>query len=155
MKRMLVLMLVSATLLTLSVWGGGAKETAPDTEAVKEVKLHIAYAGGDPLYKQVISDIVENFGKENPNIIVNNEASGTGSYPEFLKTKDAMGEFPDVVMIRNSTQYILANKLAVLPDELVNLFDDPVEFDGKVYDKVKSDNLFDQIAYAAYLCGCP
>ncbi|QJD84198.1 ABC transporter substrate-binding protein [Cohnella herbarum] len=109
-------------------------ESASPSEAKKEVKLTIGYATGDPAGKKAISDTIAAFTTANPNIkIVDTSEGTTSSYLDWLKTKDAVGEFPDIVEMRDTKVFADAGKIAELPANLVELFSTLPEVDGKKY----------------------
>lgn len=139
LKKMLkVVAGASALTLVLSACGGGAPsntaspaETAP---AKKEVSFSIAYAIGDPANKQAMATAVDAFMKANPNVKIKNISDGGSSaYLDFLKTKDAVGEFPDLVEMRDAQLFADAGKLAELPSDIAGLFDNVPQVNGKVY----------------------
>ncbi len=101
--------------------------------ASAQIKISMIYAGGDPLAKELISNSVAAFMKANPGVKVTEYPSPSGPYLDFIKVKDAVGEFPDLIEMRDTPMYVRAGKLAVLPAEVVDLVENPVQFDGKVY----------------------
>ncbi|MBW7453538.1 ABC transporter substrate-binding protein [Paenibacillus sepulcri] len=106
---------------------------AGNEQADKKVTMNFVYAGGDPATKQAISDAVNAFTKTHPNITINQEPSGSGPYADFLKTKDAVGEFPDFLEMRDTQIYADAGKLAELPSDLVELIDNAPKVNDKYY----------------------
>lgn len=111
-----------------------ASESASPSEAKKEVKFTIGYATGDPATKQAVNDAITAFTTANPNIkIVDTSEGTTSSYLDWLKTKDAVGEFPDLVEMRDTKVFADAGKIAELPADLVDLFSTLPEVDGKKY----------------------
>lgn len=110
--------------------GAAGASTAPK----KQVSFTIAYAPGDPSNKQGMADSIAAFTKANPNIkVVDISNNSSASYLEFLKTKDAVGEFPDLVEMRDTQLYADAGKLAELPAELKELFKTTPQINGKFY----------------------
>jgi raffinose/stachyose/melibiose transport system substrate-binding protein len=111
--------------------GGSAATAAP---AKKEVSFSIIYAIGDPAGKQAMADAVDAFTKANPHIKIQNFSDGgASSYLDFLKTKDAVNEFPDLVEMRDTQLFADAGKLAELPAELHGLFESLPVVNGKYY----------------------
>jgi raffinose/stachyose/melibiose transport system substrate-binding protein len=111
--------------------GGSAATPAP---AKKEVSFSIIYAIGDPATKQAMADSVDAFTKANPHIKIKNISDGgASSYLDFLKTKDAVNEFPDLVEMRDTQLFADAGKLAELPAELHGLFESLPKVNGKMY----------------------
>lgn len=80
-----------------------------------------------------MNSVVEKFNAAYPDITVTIEPGNGGAYSEFLKTKDSVGEFPDVMEMRDTAVYVRAGKLEPLPDDIVNLFKTTTAFAGKVY----------------------
>jgi raffinose/stachyose/melibiose transport system substrate-binding protein len=121
--------------------GGGA--------AAKKVSFTIGYATGDPATKQAISDTIKAFMDANPNINVTDISEGTASsYLDWLKTKDAVGEFPDLVEMRDTEVFLKAGKIAELPADLRDLFATLPEVGGKVYNAPLTLNAPQGIIYS-------
>ena len=71
----------------------------------QQFSFSIVYAGGDLAHKQGMSTVIADFERSHPNIQVNEISSGSGSYLDFLRTKDAVGEFPDLVEMRDTQMF--------------------------------------------------
>ncbi|MGN1142377.1 MAG: ABC transporter substrate-binding protein [Oliverpabstia sp.] len=116
-----------------------AEETAGETESTgesvvsKPTDLTLIFADGDEGFKSTMNDIVNRFNEKYADITVTIEPGNGGAYSEFLKTKDSVGEFPDVMEMRDTAVYVRAGKLEPLSDEIVSMFKSTTEFDGKVY----------------------
>ncbi|MDF2938307.1 MAG: transporter substrate-binding protein [Paenibacillaceae bacterium] len=105
---------------------------AASTAPKKNVTFTIGYATGDPATKQAMADAVAAFTKANPNIkITDLSEGGMASYLDWLKTKDAVGEFPDLVEMRDTQLFSEAGKIAELPAEWLALFNDAPKLNGK------------------------
>ncbi|MBN2983105.1 ABC transporter substrate-binding protein [Cohnella algarum] len=112
--------------------GSGGSESPSDPN--KEVEFTIGYATGDPATKQAIADSIKAFTEANPHINIVDVSEGTtSSYLDWLKTKDAVGEFPDLVEMRDTQLFADAGKIVELPQDLVDLFETVPEVDGKKY----------------------
>ncbi len=152
MKKLQVISIISLVIVALFAWscqkdeGGSASSSgsgssssgSSTTTTTKPVEQKVttityAYAGGDPLVKELISNSVEAFCKENPDIEIIQMPSGSGAYADFIRTKDAVGEFPDMLESRDTPVYVRADKLAELPEEVVALMDNPPVYEGKHY----------------------
>lgn len=113
--------------------------TAASTEAAAEsvvsapTALSFVFADGDDNFKTEMNKIVDNFNAANPDITITIEPGDGGSYSEFLKTKDSVGEFPDMMEMRDTAMYVRAGKVAPLSDDIKALFTSTVEFDGVTY----------------------
>ncbi len=106
--------------------------TAASTAPKKNVSFTIGYATGDPASKQAMADAVAAFTKANPHIkITDLSEGGMASYLDWLKTKDAVGEFPDLVEMRDTQLFSEAGKIAELPAEWLSLFSDAPKLNGK------------------------
>lgn len=161
-KRKLMAAALCATLAGTMLAGCGNKETqtataaateaaktAETTEAAKETEttaaeaaasivtepteLTFIFADGDEGAKSSMNEIVNRFNAAYPDITVKIQPGNGGAYSEFLKTKESVGEFPDVMEMRDTAVYYRAGMLEPLSDELVSLFQTTVEFDGKTY----------------------
>lgn len=111
-----------------------AASAAASTAPKKNVTFSIGYATGDPAGKQAMGDAITAFTKANPHIkITDLSEGGMASYLDWLKTKDAVGEFPDLVEMRDTQLFAEAGKIAELPSEWLELFTDAPIFNGKHY----------------------
>jgi raffinose/stachyose/melibiose transport system substrate-binding protein len=93
----------------------------------------LIFADGDEGAKASINETVNRFNKAYPDITVRIQPGNGGAYSEFLKTKESVGEFPDVMEMRDTPVYVRAGMLEPLPDDIVSLFNSTVPFDGKTY----------------------
>ena len=109
----------------------GAEDTGSIVSAPTE--LTFIFADGDEGAKASMNEIVNKFNETYPDITVTIEPGNGGAYSEFIKTKDSVGEFPDVMEMRDTAMYVRAGKLEPLPDDIVSLFRTTTAFDGKVY----------------------
>lgn len=113
--------------------------TAASTEAAAEsvvsapTALSFVFADGDDTFKTQMNKIVDDFNAANPDITITIEPGDGGSYSEFLKTKDSVGEFPDMMEMRDTAMYVRAGKVAPLSDDVKALFTSTVDFDGVTY----------------------
>ncbi|SFF39733.1 raffinose/stachyose/melibiose transport system substrate-binding protein [Paenibacillus algorifonticola] len=100
----------------------------------KEVAFTIGYATGDPATKQAMADAVSAFTKANPNIKINDlSGGGTAAYLDWLKTKEAVGEFPDLIEMRDTQLFAEAGKIAELPQAWLDLVADAPTLNDKHY----------------------
>ncbi|KUP26149.1 extracellular solute-binding protein [Paenibacillus sp. DMB5] len=122
---------------------------AATTDAKKEVQFSIGYASGDPATKEAIADAVKAFMEANPNVKIKDiSETSSAAYLDWLKTKDAVGEFPDLVEIRDTQVFADAGKIVELPADLAELFDNPPQVDGKVWNAPMSVNVPQGIIYS-------
>lgn len=128
--------------LVLTACGGGSSSSGTESSGAagseaspkKNVSFTIGYATGDPATKQAMADAIAAFTKANPNIkITDLSEGGSQAYLDWLKTKDAVNEFPDLVEMRDTQLFADAGKLAELPPELLSLFADAPKVNGKNY----------------------
>lgn len=96
-------------------------------------ELTFIFADGDEGAKEAINNIVDNFNATYSDITINIQPGDGGAYSEFLKTKDSVGEFPDIMEMRDTAMYVRAGKLAPLSDEITSLFMNTMQFDGETY----------------------
>lgn len=133
---------------------GNAPSSAPSEGAnggdkPAPVTLSVAYATGDPATKQAIETTIDAFTEANSHITVKNISETTSdSYLDWLKTKDAVGEFPDLVEMRDTKVFADAGKLAELPQELHGLFISLPQYDGKYYNAPIAGNAPNGIIYS-------
>lgn len=139
-KKLIALALTTAMLgsvFTGCSKGGGSDEGNADSEnkssGGEQVELNYIFADGDEGAKVTMNKVVEDFNESHPDIKVNIVPGNGSAYSEFLKTKDSVGEFPDVMEMRDTAMYVRAGKLAELPEDITSLFLNTQEFDGKVY----------------------
>jgi raffinose/stachyose/melibiose transport system substrate-binding protein len=125
-------------------------EAEPETTAsivTEPTELTFIFADGDEGAKQVMNDIVNKFNETYPDITVTIEPGNGGAYSEFLKTKDSVGEFPDIMEMRDTAMYVRAGKLEPLSEEIQSLFMTTTEFYGDVYTAPLSGENTDGIIY--------
>jgi raffinose/stachyose/melibiose transport system substrate-binding protein len=127
----LCMILIFSSILIFANGKGDSDSAMADT--VEKVTISFGYAGGDPLVKDLTSQRVIKFMDENPDIEIIQMPSGSGAYLEFLKTKDAVGEFPDILDSRDTSVWVRADKLAELPESVVSLVKQAPLLDGKAY----------------------
>lgn len=121
---------------TAASTGGGATETVAETAGsivTAPTELIYIFADGDEGAKASMNEIVKRFNETYPDITVKIEPGNGGAYSEFLKTKESVGEFPDVMEMRDTAVYQRAGMLEPLSDDVVSLFKTTTEFDGKTY----------------------
>lgn len=153
---------VLAASMVLSACGGGnsngSAATTPSAggngnaaggEAPKEVGFTIGYATGDPATKKAIADTVQRFMEANPHIKIKDiSETSSAAYLDWLKTKDAVGEFPDLVEMRDTEVFADAGKIVELPSDLLELFNNPPKVDGKVWNAPMQVNSPQGIIYS-------
>ena len=112
-----------------------SSEAAASTDSVVSAptELSFVFADGDDTFKTQMNKIVDDFNAANPDITITIEPGDGGSYSEFLKTKDSVGEFPDMMEMRDTAMYVRAGKVAPLSDDVKALFTSTVDFDGVTY----------------------
>lgn len=117
-----------------------AESTQGETEAAAEdaggivsapTELTFIFADGDEGAKSSMNEIVNRFNEAYPDITVTIEPGNGGAYSEFIKTKDSVGEFPDVMEMRDTAMYVRAGKLEPLSDEIVSFSEPPQPLTGK------------------------
>lgn len=115
--------------------GKAEEETAAKKEGIVSAPTSLTYifADGDEGAKNAMNEIVNRFNEAYPDITVKIQPGNGGAYSEFLKTKESVGEFPDIMEMRDTPMYVRADMLAPLPEDIVSLFKSTVEFDGNTY----------------------
>ena len=131
-----------------------ATEAATDTTAAtgesivtEPTELTFIFADGDDGAKESMNKMVDDFNAANPDITITIVPGNGGAYSEFLKTKDSVGEFPDIMEMRDTAVYVRAGKLAPLPDDIVSLFKTTTAFEGSVYTAPMAGENTDGIIY--------
>ena len=164
MKKRLIATLLVATMGLSLMTACGSEETTEATATTEETaeeaetetvdsivseptELTFIFADGDEGAKESITKIVDDFNATYEDITVTIEPGNGGTYSEFLKTKDSVGEFPDIMEMRDTATYVRAGKLAPLSDEIVSLFTSVTEYDGEVYTAPMSGENTDGIIY--------
>lgn len=111
------------------------ESTATMTESIVSAPTEITFifADGDEGGKAAMTAVVDKFNATYPDITVTIEPGNGGAYSEFLKTKDSVGEFPDVMEMRDTAVYVRAGKLEPLSEDITSLFRTTTEFYGQVY----------------------
>lgn len=126
-----------------------AEGEAGGNQAKNPVTISIAYATGDPATKQAIETTIDAFTDAYPHVTIKNISETTSeSYLDWLKTKEAVGEFPDLVEMRDTKIFADAGKLAELPEELHSLFTFLPEYEGKYYNAPLTGNNPNGIIYS-------
>ncbi|QYR19468.1 ABC transporter substrate-binding protein [Paenibacillus sp. sptzw28] len=133
LARFLVLAAVFAFLLSGCSFSNNTDHAAVEEDQQKQFSFSIVYAGGDVAHKQAVSTMIAAFERSHPNITITEINSGSGTYLEYLKTKDAVGEFPDLVEMRDTQMFADAGLIAELPEDLTMLFRSIPTVNGKVY----------------------
>lgn len=128
----LLSMLLAASML-LATGCGPSYEIDNTSYGQQQFSFSIVYAGGDLAHKQGMSTVIADFERSHPNIQVNEISSGSGSYLDFLRTKDAVGEFPDLVEMRDTQMFADAGLIAEMPTDIAVKFRDVPTVNGKVY----------------------
>lgn len=120
------------------LWNESKDKQETENEQEKPIvseptELTFIFADGDENGKAVWTQVVRRFNEEYSDISIKIVPGNGASYSEILKTKESIGEFPDIVETGNVASYIRAGMLAPLPEDITSLFVAPVEFDGEVY----------------------
>lgn len=144
-KRLTAALLAGTILLAMGLAGCRAQREEETIPAVTE--LTIVFAEGDEIGTAAMMDMVSRFNEAHDDIIVRIQSGGSGTYDEKLKTMESVGEFPDLLETTNVSAYVRAGLLAELPQDIVELFTDVTEFDGKVYTAPHTQNNTTAIIY--------
>ncbi|MBD0382957.1 ABC transporter substrate-binding protein [Paenibacillus sedimenti] len=99
----------------------------------ESISITVAFAGGDNAHKKGIQTIINDFKKTHLNVQIKDIHSRDEPYSDFLVTKDAVGEFPDLVEMRNTQMFVDAGLLSEMPQDIQYLFGDIPKVNGKVY----------------------
>ena len=110
-------------------------------------ELTFVFAEGDESGTAAMTDMVARFNDSHDNIVIRIQSGGSGTYDEKLKTLESVGEFPDLLETTNVSAYVRAGLLAELPEDIVNLFTEVTEFEGRVYTAPHTKNNTNIIVY--------
>lgn len=93
---------------------------AADAESIVSAptELTFIFADGDEGAKASMNEIVNRFNAAYPDITVTIEPGNGGAYSEFIKTKDSVGEFPDVMEMRDTAMYVRQASWSLCPRRL-------------------------------------
>jgi len=144
-KRNLAAVLTAAMVMSLGT--GVVTGRAEESPVSGPTEMTFIFADGDTTFKAYMNDIVARFNETYEDITITIEPGDGGAYSDFLKTKDAVGEFPDMMEMRDTAVYVRAGKLAPFSDELKSLFVNTMEFDGEVYTAPMAQENTDGIYY--------
>ena len=133
MKKFLTFILLASLLIAPSFAGGAGESSAVAAES-DVTTVTFVFADGDAGAKASINEIVNKFNSTHEGMRVAIQPGNGGNYSEFVRTRDSVGEFPDIVEMRGeAAMYIRAGKLAPLPQDLTDLFLSPMVIDGNIY----------------------
>lgn len=135
MKKRIASLLLAAVMVagTVTGYGGQNVEAAGKGDSGEKTQLTIMFAGGDQSWKKAVNDVADKFMEENDDIELKLEPSGSGVYDDFLKTKDAVGEFGDVVELKSTKTYARSGKIIELPESITSKIETPIVVDDKIY----------------------
>lgn len=102
-------------------------------EPVVVTDLTLMFADGDAKAKEAIYAIVDGFNATQESYNISVEPGVGGAYDELLKTKESVGDFPDIVEMRDTAIYVRAGLLAPISEEIQALFVTTTDFYGDVY----------------------
>jgi raffinose/stachyose/melibiose transport system substrate-binding protein len=127
-------MLGSLTVLTSCGMITGNRPDDDDSHSAQALSFTIVYAKDDLSHKQGISSAIGAFEKSHPNIVIDEvNETWTGSYGEYVRMKDAVGEFPDLVEMRETQLFADAGLLQEIPGDLAGLLKGIPEVNGRIY----------------------
>ncbi|MGM0883197.1 MAG: ABC transporter substrate-binding protein [Bacillota bacterium] len=130
----ILILLGSLAVLTSCGLLKGNRSDVEDKNLAKPLSFTIVYAKDNLLHKQGISSVIGSFEKSHPNIVIDEvNETWTGSYGEYLKMKEAVGEFPDLVEMSETQLFADAGLLYEIPGDLVNLLQAAPEVNGRFY----------------------
>lgn len=108
MKKAIVSVLIMA-LAVFSVFAGGSKESQAVAADSGVTQVTFVFADGDAGAKRSINEIVNRFNAAHDDMRVVIQPGNGGNYSEFVRTRDSVGEFPDIVEMRGeAAMYIRA-----------------------------------------------
>ncbi|AIQ53190.1 ABC transporter substrate-binding protein [Paenibacillus sp. FSL R7-0331] len=148
-------MLVIAALLVSCGSSRSQDNGGEEVPKLQPVSFSIAYAAGDMATTQALKAVIAAYMQTHPHVTIKDTSEiSSNAYLDWLKIKDAVGEFPDLLEMRDTEAFAAAGKIAPLPPELVELLDQPVEVFGQVwnaplYETPPQGIIYSKKAYAA------
>ena len=136
MKKRIVSLLLAAVMVTGMLAGCGNSSKGDSTAGKSQedkVELTVMFSGGDQSWKKSVESVAQQFMAVNQDVSIKLEPSGSGVYDDFLKTKDAVGEFGDVVELKGAKTYAQSGKVIELPENITSLIETPIIVDDKIY----------------------
>ena len=135
MKKRIVSMLLTVILTTGLIVGCNSAEESGDEAGTEKGKteLVVMINGGDPNWKKAVEETAAQYMEINKDVEVKIEKSGSGMYLDYLKTKQAVGEFGDVVEIKDPNAFSDSGILAQMPDDISDLVEDPIQYNEKTF----------------------
>lgn len=137
MRGLYCMLVIALALLASGCGTSGENGSQAQDQSLSEQDLlsfTVVYPGGDLAHKQGIAAVIADFEKSHPNIVIHEiNETWSGTYAEFLKMKDAVGEFPDLVEMRDTQLFADAGLLAELPSDIAGLQRHAPEVNGRVY----------------------
>ncbi|KRE44886.1 ABC transporter substrate-binding protein [Paenibacillus sp. Soil522] len=134
--RISAVLIILGSLVILTSCGikNGSRSAVEDGSIAKPLSFTVVYAKDDLSHKQGISSVIGAFEKSHPNIVIDEvDETWTGSYVEYLKMKEAVGEFPDLVEMSDTQLFADAGLLHEMPGDLVGLLRAAPEVNGRFY----------------------
>ena len=107
--------------------------SGPGQDRGSATTITATYATGNELTANLMRERIMGFQRANPNVRIVERLSNEGAYLDSLRTLDAVGEFPDLIEMRDTPLFVRAGRLGELPRDIVNLFEITVPFNGRVY----------------------
>lgn len=156
MRKLVSMALCLALSVTMLAGCGDNKKDVTQNSSVENqisgivsepTEMVFIYADGDEGAKETMDTIVSKFNDTYADMTIKIERGNGGTYSEFLQTKDSIGEFPDMLEMRDPAIYYRAGKIAPLSDDIVAMFDSVELFDGKAYTAPYAGNNVQGIMY--------
>lgn len=161
MKRKYIIVFISFfTLCILFIWACIVKDRHQnDSEnlvnnSVKEIKnytemieLTFTFADGDLVAREEIDRIVNRYNEIHPDVVITILSGDGGTYSESLRKKYYSNEFPDIMELKDVTEYVRAGVIEPLPEDIISLFKSVIEIDDKVYNAPISEQVTRGLIY--------
>ena len=126
----IIIVLLLVISMVAACGDGDAGKTGQSKDAVT---ITITYATGDELTAELIRARIVEFQALNEHVTIIEKLSNEGAYLDAIRTLDAVGEFPDIVEMRDTPLFVRAGKLGELPADITSMFESTIAFDGKIY----------------------
>ncbi|QBE96968.1 Multiple sugar-binding protein [Blautia producta] len=99
----------------------------------QQTTLSLTFSGRDLSWISAVEKTAQDFMNLHPDIVLDIDKCTNGIYSEYLNTKEALGEFPDLFEIQEPATLMAAGRLGDFPEEISKLTNEPLRMDGKCY----------------------
>ena len=136
-KKKITIAIVAVILLGIIIRIFTRQDTVYLNEGeTEQTILPITIGGGDASWESCMNEVASAYMKENPDVKIEIRTTANIEnidYDKGLRIEEAKGDFNGIVEMRNVDLYQKNDKLAEIPDSLVEKMQTAKEIDGKTY----------------------